>query len=329
MARNGSGTYNLPAGNPVVTGTVISSTWANTTLTDIGTALTNSIAKDGQTTPTANLPMGGYKLTGLGAATASGDAVRYEQVGTLVASEGMLQGYLFGCTMSTAGSSATMSISAGRATDSTGLQSMALTAIAKTTSAWAVGTATGGLDTGSIANSTWYHFYVIRRPDTGVVDVVFSTNATTPTLPTNYTQYRRIGSGRTNGSAQWVRFSQNGDRFTWYESVYDVGASSSGSGTVARTLTVPLGLAVDAFGSAVLINGADAQSVKFWGPALSPGTVSSANCNFTQLAGGVASGPFRTGTNTSSQINTAMAVSSNEVLRIFTEGWFDTRGRVA
>lgn len=66
MARNGSGVYSLPAGNPVVTGTVISSTWANTTLNDISSALTASIAYDGQTTPVANLPMGGYIHTGVG-----------------------------------------------------------------------------------------------------------------------------------------------------------------------------------------------------------------------------------------------------------------------
>ena len=69
MSRNGSGTYNLPAGNPVVTGSTISSTWANNTLNDIATALTGSIAKDGQTTPTGNLPMGGYAHTNVADAT--------------------------------------------------------------------------------------------------------------------------------------------------------------------------------------------------------------------------------------------------------------------
>lgn len=69
MARNGSGTYVLPAGNPVVTGTTISSTWANNTLTDIGNALTQSIANDGQTAATANLPMGGFAHTGVANAT--------------------------------------------------------------------------------------------------------------------------------------------------------------------------------------------------------------------------------------------------------------------
>lgn len=47
MPRNASGTYSLPAGNPVVTGTTISSVWANTTLSDIGTALTGSLARNG------------------------------------------------------------------------------------------------------------------------------------------------------------------------------------------------------------------------------------------------------------------------------------------
>jgi len=69
MARNGAGTYNLPSGNPVVTGSTISSTWANSTLNDIGTALTQSISSDGQTTPTGNLPMGGYNHTNVADAT--------------------------------------------------------------------------------------------------------------------------------------------------------------------------------------------------------------------------------------------------------------------
>lgn len=38
------------------------------------------IKKDGSVTYTANQPMGGFKLTGLGAGTTAGDSVRYEQV---------------------------------------------------------------------------------------------------------------------------------------------------------------------------------------------------------------------------------------------------------
>lgn len=48
MPRNSSGVYSLPAGNPVVSGTTIASTWANTTLPDIGSELTNSLDRSGR-----------------------------------------------------------------------------------------------------------------------------------------------------------------------------------------------------------------------------------------------------------------------------------------
>lgn len=48
MARNGSGSYILPAGNPVSDSTLISASWANLTLSDIGSALTQSLPRDGQ-----------------------------------------------------------------------------------------------------------------------------------------------------------------------------------------------------------------------------------------------------------------------------------------
>ena len=80
MSRNGSGVYNLPAGNPVVTGTTISSTWANSTLTDLATAVTGSIASDGQTPITGALQMGNNKITGLANGTAPTDAVALSQL---------------------------------------------------------------------------------------------------------------------------------------------------------------------------------------------------------------------------------------------------------
>ena len=57
MAFNGSGTFALyNPGNPVVTGTTISSTWANNTLSDIATGLSTCVTKDGQTTATQRVP---------------------------------------------------------------------------------------------------------------------------------------------------------------------------------------------------------------------------------------------------------------------------------
>ena len=48
----------------------MSSTTHNTTMTDVANAITASLAKDGQTTPSANLPMGGFKHTGVASGTA-------------------------------------------------------------------------------------------------------------------------------------------------------------------------------------------------------------------------------------------------------------------
>lgn len=55
----------MPAGNPVVAGATISSAVQNTTLTDIRDGITASLARDGQTVPSANLPMGTFRHTGV------------------------------------------------------------------------------------------------------------------------------------------------------------------------------------------------------------------------------------------------------------------------
>ena len=62
MPRNGSGTYSLPSGNPVVTGTTISSTVHNATMTDIGNEISNSLDKDGQTVITGTIDFNAQKL---------------------------------------------------------------------------------------------------------------------------------------------------------------------------------------------------------------------------------------------------------------------------
>jgi len=59
-----------------------------------------------------------------------------------------------------------------------------LSAITKRLDAsWTAGNNQGGLDTGTKANSTWYHCYAIYNPTSGITDAIFSTNATSPSLP--------------------------------------------------------------------------------------------------------------------------------------------------
>jgi len=86
MAFNGSGTFSpYTPGNPVISGATISSVAFNNTIQDIANGLSNAMTRDGQSPPSADIPMSSHKITGLAAATSNGDAVRYEQVAPLAA----------------------------------------------------------------------------------------------------------------------------------------------------------------------------------------------------------------------------------------------------
>jgi hypothetical protein len=86
MSRNGSGVQTSPGASfPAVAATLIESTKFNSIINDINTSITQSIASDGQTPITANLPMGGFKHTGAAAAAGSGEYAEYAQMNTAIA----------------------------------------------------------------------------------------------------------------------------------------------------------------------------------------------------------------------------------------------------
>lgn len=234
-------------------------------------------------------------------------------------------GHIYGLRMSTAGSSATMSISAGVAADSTNSILMSLSAISKTTASWAVGNNQGGLDTGVIANNTWYYFFEISRSDTGVSDVIFSINPALPALPTNYTHYRYIGAGLTNGSAQWTSFTQYGDDFYLNTPVADF--NGAGSTTAALlTASVPRGRKMKAYFNVTTISGGQATYLS--DPANADLAVSaSVSPGFS--AGGLAAanngGQAACWTNTSAQVR--HREFNTNTLQIVTIGWMDLRGK--
>ena len=71
-SRNDAGTYSLPAGNPVVTNTKITSSWANTTLGDVRTEITASLDRNGRGAMLAPLMVTAGTKT-LPSVTTSGD----------------------------------------------------------------------------------------------------------------------------------------------------------------------------------------------------------------------------------------------------------------
>ena len=71
MSRDGSGSYTLPK-PAFTTGTTISSSDVNADLSDIASALTQSVSKDGQTAMTGTLNMGSNPITNTTTFTATG-----------------------------------------------------------------------------------------------------------------------------------------------------------------------------------------------------------------------------------------------------------------
>jgi hypothetical protein len=75
LPLNGSGVYSPPAADfPAVAGTVIESAKFNNVINDMASAISTAIMKDGQSTPTGDIPLATRKITGLGLGTARTDA---------------------------------------------------------------------------------------------------------------------------------------------------------------------------------------------------------------------------------------------------------------
>lgn len=80
MPRNSGGDYTLPSGYLATTGQTIEATQHNAPLEDIATALTGSLPRNGTAAMQADLPMAGFKISGMADGTAASDAVTKKQL---------------------------------------------------------------------------------------------------------------------------------------------------------------------------------------------------------------------------------------------------------
>jgi hypothetical protein len=328
----------------------------------------------------------------------------------------ILNNYISGLNLSPAGGDNIMPIAIGQVTDSTNtLMYNLTTAMTKTTAAWAVGSGNGGLDEGTVSNNTWYHWYLIYRPDTTIVDALYSLSSdnkgivtismatpavvtwvdhgqkagagivfnTTgalltgltvgtryyvsstgltkdtfqlsatqggasintsgtqsgihsivapPMLPSNYTYYRRIGTGLIDGSAHWTKIIQDGDYFEYDVVPPIIAASNPGTSAGVQSLAVPTGinvkavihisLTVGAVGSALLLSDLTITDT-------APGTsVAPLTQIVSDLANGTIAGQVMVRTNTWGQIRSRLTSSdASTVNRFQAVAWYDKRGK--
>lgn len=261
------------------------------------------------------------------------NALAYYQSGQRI---GALRGYIDGLILNNSGTSDFVVIGAGQATADDNVTAMSLAAtMNKHLTAWSLGTPGGSLDTGAVANNTWYHVFLIRRSDTGVVDVLTSLSATAPTLPAGYDAKRRIGSVKTDGSGNVTPFEQLGDDFEWDTPVIDLDDTTPLTSAENRTLTVPPGVRVQAritpcqqgggvnatnF-SALNVNDVATQ-VPGTGVLSAPATVAGSTSTWDFA------GELYVRTDTAARIRSRAAVAAGRT-GIITRGWRDFRGKDA
>lgn len=254
-----------------------------------------------------------------------------------------IRGYIDGLTLSNNGSDANndidIAVGAAASDDAAATDRVMMELSSSITkrldAAWAVGTNQGGIDTGSEANSTWYYMYLIQRPDTGVVDVLFSTSATSPTMPTNYTKKRYIGAVFNNGSGNISAFKQTGD---WFEYSGDAvtALSTATPSTSITTLAMPVprieGIVavcmgyVQSVGTGVSALNIGSGNCADWTSASSPTTLAAVFTENPSVAGRRALAAFQAVVNSSAQIKYQSLVGTDTVI-IWCRAWIDRRGR--
>ena len=164
-------------------------------------------------------------------------------------------GYLFGLVLSNNSTDATndIDVSVGVSVDNTTMAKISVSAITKRLDAnWAPGNNNGGRYSGAAITNTTYHVWAVAQTDGSGGDIYLDPSAVRATVLSNiqaeaggslYTNARRIGSiVRASGAIR--AFHQQGDTFYWDVPVRDVDSAVSGAQTT--TLTVPIGIVVEA-----------------------------------------------------------------------------------
>lgn len=245
-------------------------------------------------------------------------------------SSGLPMGHLSGLGLSHAADTEhDITVAAGKARDATDAVDMALAAaITKRADAeWAVGDTNGGMAAGeSLPASGTIHIWLIKRSDTGVVDVMANNHATTgltPTLPASYDYKRRIFSLRTDSSSNIINGDQwgTGQRrtFIFDTPILDLNNVTPGD-TNAHTIAIstPAGIIVKALLVATSASAGGLLS-SLASADVAVGAMPDVSSNNFHATGAFKVEVF---TNTANQVRIRQRV--NEAASVGTYGWEDS-----
>lgn len=351
MPRSGpNGTYTLPGAQATqVAGTPIPSAVNNQGYSDIeqtfntvqpvpyggtgvadGKPLDNTFGVKNSTDPTkigvfnaANIPAG---------QTRTYDLPYYSGTLGLVSD---IRGQIYGLTLSNNVTDPIndIDIAAGAAVDSTGALSMVSPSsfTKRLDAAWAVGSGNGGLMSAAALTNTTYHVFEIYRPGVALPDFGFDVSPTSPTLPSGYTYFRRIGSIQRVSNAI-VAFVQTGDDFSYINGPNVDRNSTAAQANTLLTVFVPTGIVVDAKISVQMTATAGIDA----GTNMADGNLATANVpvcyvySTGQTSATSVVTSFRT--NTSGQVRYSVTINAGAlagVNAVRTWGYTDRRGRDA
>mgnify|MGYP001251328515 CR=1 FL=1 len=211
-----------------------------------------------------------------------------------------------------------ITVAAGARSDSTNRYVLQTDGITKQLDAsWAAGTDAGGLFTGSIAPSTWYHTFLIRKDSDGTVDAGFDTSLDAVHIPVGYTAYGYIGSVKTDASSNIIPFTQAGNIFSWNVQMIDLTAQALTTSPANFTVSVPLGIRCLLYGNFYCAD-LGAPSIFIYSPDM---TIAPAQPQYTDSNFWAALAPILT--NKSSQIR--IKASGNTTLNYLTcSGYMNT-----
>jgi len=111
-----------------------------------------------------------------------------------------------------------------------------------------------GLDTGSVAQSTWYYFWIICKED-GTTAAIMSASSTAPTMPAGYTRKRFVTVAYTAVTTKYFYdFTQSENAYKWTSGIVMVSDSTADIASRAEVANVDVSAFMPLLITKIIVN---------------------------------------------------------------------------